>query len=282
MRALAADTLGELLVVTTSLGGVDDLLAELAEASERSRTTPSHVAVSEALKRRIALGGFSGEGRLPTERELAAVLGVGRNTIRRAVRELAEQGVVETTLGRNGGTRVRAGAADSADRERITADFGRALDRHLEFRSVIEPPAAALAARRATPSQRAAIRRALEAPADGLAGYHRADNLLHFAIGKASGNPVLADAIASARAQMFADTNVLWLYLDWHEVYGSEQPLAEVLRRDHEPVVTAIERGDGVRAEAEMRAHLDASRAQFEGLLERLRTPDAPQAGDGS
>lgn len=256
---------------------MDDLLAELAEATDRSRATPSHVAVSEALKRRIALGGFSAEDRLPTERELAAVLEVGRNTIRRAMRELAEQGVVETTLGRNGGTRVRAGApADGGDRERITAEFGRALGRHLEFRSIIEPPAAALAARRATASQRAAIRRALEAPADGLAGYHRADNLLHFAIGRASGNPVLADAIASARTQMFADTNVLWLYLDWHEVYGREQPLAEVLRRDHEPVVAAIERGDGVRAEAEMRGHLDASRAQFEGLLERLRTPDAP------
>lgn len=254
---------------------MDDLLAELAEASDGSRVTPSHVAVAESLRRRIALGGFSADDRLPTERELAAVMGVGRNTIRRAVRELAAQGVVETTLGRSGGTRVRAGgAADSADRERITAEFGRALDRHLEFRSVIEPPAAALAARRATASQRAAIRRALEAPADSLAGYHRADNLLHFAIGRASGNPVLADAIASACAQMFADANVLWLYLDWHEVYGSEQPLAEVLCRDHEPLVVAIERGDGVRAEAEMRAHLEASRTQFEGLLERLRTPE--------
>ena len=53
---------------------MDDLLAELAEATDRSRATPSHVAVSEALKRRIALGGFSAEDRLPTERELAAVL----------------------------------------------------------------------------------------------------------------------------------------------------------------------------------------------------------------
>ena len=91
VRALAADTLGELPVVTTSLGGVDDLIANLTAATDRSRTTPSHVAVSEALKRRIALGGFSADERLPAERELAAVLGVGGNTIRRAVRELARQ-----------------------------------------------------------------------------------------------------------------------------------------------------------------------------------------------
>lgn len=274
-------------LVSTSLGGVDDLIADLTAATDRSRTTPSHVAVSEALKRRIALGGFSADDRLPTERELAAVLGVGRNTIRRAVRELAEQGVVETTLGRNGGTRIRTGtAAGTADRERITAEFGRAVDRHLEFRSVIEPAAAALAARRATASQRAAVRHALEAPADGLAAYHQADNLLHFAIGRASGNPVLADAIASARAQMFTDTNVLWLRFDWHELYG-DQSLPDVLHRDHQPIVAAIDRGDAARAEAEMRAHLEASRVQFERILQRLGTRGAtaserPAAGRAS
>lgn len=255
---------------------MDDLLAEFAQADRRSRAAPSHVTVSEALKRHIALGGFSANDRLPTERELAAVMEVGRNTIRRAVHELAEQGVVETTLGRNGGTRVRAGAsAGSDDRERITAEFHRAVDRHLEFRSIIEPAAAALAARRATADQRTAIRRALEAPADGLAGYHRADNLLHFAVGRASGNSVLADAIASARAQMFTDTNVLWLRVDWHELYG-DQSLSDALRHDHQPIVVAIDQGDADRAEAEMRAHLAASRVQFERILARLGTRGAP------
>ncbi len=254
---------------------MDDLLAELADADRRSRAAPSHVTVSEALKRRIALGGFAADDRLPTERELAALLEVGRNTIRRAVHELAEQGVVETTLGRNGGTRVRAGASTGrGDRERIAAEFRRALEEHMEFRSVIEPTAAALAAQRATSAQRATIRRALDAPAAGLAGYHQADNLLHFAIARASGNPVLADAVASARAQMFTDANVLWLRFDWQELYGEQSP-PEELRRDHQPIVAAIDHGDAVAAEAQMRAHLTASRVQFEQILEHLGTrPD--------
>ncbi|MFE5683020.1 winged helix-turn-helix domain-containing protein [Streptomyces sp. NPDC056512] len=63
-----------------------------------TRQAASHAVVAEALRQRIALGGFGPGDRLPTERELSAAFGVGRNTVRQAVRELADEGLVTTTL----------------------------------------------------------------------------------------------------------------------------------------------------------------------------------------
>src|SRR5712672_1611298 len=61
-------------------------VAEPIVAGDRRPT--SHQVVAEILRHRIALGDFPPGSRLPTERELADVLGVGRNTVRAALRQL--------------------------------------------------------------------------------------------------------------------------------------------------------------------------------------------------
>ncbi|MDR6865679.1 GntR family transcriptional repressor for pyruvate dehydrogenase complex [Microbacterium resistens] len=252
---------------------VEDLLADALAATGPLPGAASHEAVAEVLKRRILLGGFSTDDRLPTERELAEVLEVSRNTVRRAVRQLAAEGVVETTLGRTGGTRVVARRLDDgAERATAVASFQRALDAHTEYRSLIEPPAAELAALRASDADRAAIDAALSMRADDLASYHRADTLIHLSIARASGNPMLAEAVTAARAQMFSDTNVLWLHAEWHDVYGDGEQLETVLRRDHEPIVEAIRRSDADGARTEMLAHLRESHGQFTRLLDGMRS----------
>ena len=55
--------------------------------------------IAESLAGEISAGGFA-RGRLPVEAELAARFGVNRHTIRRAVRALAEQGLVRVEQGR--------------------------------------------------------------------------------------------------------------------------------------------------------------------------------------
>ncbi|WP_225769486.1 phosphonate metabolism transcriptional regulator PhnF [Inquilinus sp. Marseille-Q2685] len=64
--------------------------------------------ISETLEREIRAGVPPAGARLPTEAELSERFGVNRHTVRRAMAELEEQGLVDVTQGR--GTFVHLGA----------------------------------------------------------------------------------------------------------------------------------------------------------------------------
>jgi len=55
--------------------------------------------VAEALREQIARAG-AGDGRLPSEAALAGEFGVARDTVRRALDVLVEEGMIKTTHGR--------------------------------------------------------------------------------------------------------------------------------------------------------------------------------------
>lgn len=251
---------------------MDPLLRHSVPMHHHPAALRAQDAVADVLRRRIMLGGFDPGDKLPTERELAAVLEVSRNTVREAVRLLQAEGIVSTSRGRSGGTRVTAGTELSAEaRERLAGDFSARLAAHMEYRFLLEPAAAALAAARATPADVTRITAALTEPAADLTAYHRADTALHLAIAQASHNTVLADAIAAARAHMFADTNVLWLHTDWQRIYGVDMSLAEAMQHDHAPIVQAIAAHDEDRARRAMLNHLEESLNQFTTVLAILR-----------
>lgn len=106
----------------------------------------------EQLATAIRLGVFVDGDVLPAERELAERLGVSRNTLREAIAALRDSGLVTTRRGRGGGTVVTYAAAQatavpspgmgSGPRQ------GAALADALDFRRVVEPGAAWLAAYR--------------------------------------------------------------------------------------------------------------------------------------
>src|SRR5579872_1454357 len=56
--------------------------------------------IAVALKQRISAGEWAASGRMPPERDLASEFGVARNTIRRAVDQLEEAGMVAREVGR--------------------------------------------------------------------------------------------------------------------------------------------------------------------------------------
>ncbi|TSD86299.1 phosphonate metabolism transcriptional regulator PhnF [Mycobacterium sp. KBS0706] len=64
--------------------------------------------ISEALEREIRDGVHPAGARLPTEAELSERFGVNRHTVRRAMAELEERGLIDVTQGR--GTFVHLGA----------------------------------------------------------------------------------------------------------------------------------------------------------------------------
>jgi GntR family transcriptional regulator len=94
----------------------------------RQAGTTVHGQIEDWLTDAIAAGHLSPGDRLPTEHDLAAWLGVSRMTLRHALSELAQRGLVTRTVGRGGGTFV---AEAKLEQDLTTlAGFSAQLRRH--------------------------------------------------------------------------------------------------------------------------------------------------------
>src|SRR4051794_41981123 len=78
---------------------------------------PAHARVATSLRKRIQLGVYEPDQRLPTTRALADELGVGRVTLQHAVTLLVDEGLLRTRRGRGGGTFVVGGPGPRRPRE---------------------------------------------------------------------------------------------------------------------------------------------------------------------
>jgi GntR family transcriptional regulator len=103
-------------------------LARMPPKLERRPGTTVHAQIEEWLAATIAAGDLAPGDRLPTEHDLAAWLGVSRMTLRHALGELAQRGLVIRAVGRHGGTFV---AEPKLDQDVTTlAGFSEQLRRH--------------------------------------------------------------------------------------------------------------------------------------------------------
>jgi GntR family transcriptional regulator len=88
----------------------------------------AHAQIEDWLADEIAGGHLTPGDRLPTEHDLAAWLGVSRMTLRQALSELAQRGLLTRTVGRGGGTFV---AEPKLEQDLTTlAGFSEQLRRH--------------------------------------------------------------------------------------------------------------------------------------------------------
>lgn len=228
----------------------------------------------ERLLHAFGLGVVRAGERLPPERELAARLGVSRETLREALASLREAGWLESRRGRYGGTFMVA--APPFGRSSTPGPGGRpqsivALDAlrsrreltdALDLRRVLETGAAELAAeRRMDAAERALLLRLHDeccaATRGDLAAYRPADSRLHLAIGQASGSPSLAAAVADVRARV-------------NDLLGLIPVIARNLEHSndqHGRVVAAILAGDPPGARSAMVEHLAGTAALLRGFL---------------
>jgi GntR family transcriptional regulator len=72
----------------------------LSPSVASSLQLPLHLTISEQLRYRIAQGDYQPEGQLPSEYQLMAEFGVSRITVRRAIANLVQQGLVMAQQGR--------------------------------------------------------------------------------------------------------------------------------------------------------------------------------------
>ncbi|MFJ2505114.1 FadR/GntR family transcriptional regulator [Microbacterium sp. NPDC087592] len=150
---------------------------------------------AELLLERIRGGEWTLGEKLPGETTLAPQLGVGRSTVREAIRQLAGRGVLASRQGSG----VFVTALDAPE------DWDSVLRRAgvvavIEARVAIETEAAALAASRRTPADLRAIRRALAGRAahrSDIESHVDADTVFHRSIVAAAHNPVLLDLFDS-------------------------------------------------------------------------------------
>lgn len=88
----------------------------------RDSANPLHLQIERALRERIVTGRWPAHRRLPPEPELAALLGVNRGTLRRALSALITQGLLIAHRGRGTFVAPRAGDASIAGRFRSLSE----------------------------------------------------------------------------------------------------------------------------------------------------------------
>ena len=147
----------------------------------------------EAIGDRLAEGVWPVGSRIPTEPELAELLGISRNTVREAVRVLLFAGLLEVRQGVGTYVRARVSPADA-----MRAISRASLRDQLEVRAMLEENCARLAARHASPADLDAIRHTLRErgdwrPDEPLEAFVLRDMAFHLAVADASGNAALAE-----------------------------------------------------------------------------------------
>jgi GntR family transcriptional regulator, transcriptional repressor for pyruvate dehydrogenase complex len=224
----------------------------LPEPPAAAANVPERVAAQ--VRELIAAGELAAGERLPSERDLAAIFGVSRLSIREAFRLLDAAGLVDVRHG--AGTFVARRQAAPAEATAAPRVGGASLDELFEIRLLLEPAAAEWAARRRDEAAVGTLRRLVErfetavGAADwGLAVEH--DVQLHVAIAEAADNTLLAAFVRSLN-----DGHRLHLEWSLRRPRRIFEAAAEYRR-----LVDAIASRDGAAARTAMLEHLRAAAA---------------------
>lgn len=214
--------------------------------------------VARRLRARIRAGDLGPGDRLPAERDLAKQMGVGRVSIREALRLLQAGGYVEVRRGATGGTFVTQ--LDRPYRNWLSemrSGAGEITD-ILDLRIGLECQAAKLAADRRTDDELAAMETAIDemSSSDSRVSFRNSDARFHGALAQAARNERLESAIASARGEMFAPLDEL--------VYTE---IVESSRAGHLAIYEAVRDRDAERARRAMEEHLEQTRQELELLI---------------
>ena len=205
--------------------------------------------------------------RLPTEPELARLMGVARSSVRTALQHHEARGVVEVNRGR--GWYVSAGADRSAADLMLDRLAGQQFDLAdvMEVRIALESLAVGLAATRAPSGTLEGIAKLArddrETDADDRAALLRNDEEFHGEIVAAAGNDYL-----SALYEMLTP-----VVAEWRERSFTSNEVNDRSAADHNQIATLLRRRDEVAARLAMSAHL---LGQYRGMARERGVDIAP------
>lgn len=218
---------------------------------ERLSRRPVPDVIAERITALIAAGSLRPGDRLPSEPALAGQLGVGRSSLREAIRKLQTLGVVEAKRGT--GTFVREPPEGDPTLRflRWRAEEGFAIAEVLEARIGLEVVAAGLACLRSTADdlevldQRNVEHEAAHVAGD-LAAVVRTDQWLHAALIRAAHNEVLEQLYAPLVGRL----------VEFRRRTLALAGMPERSVTDHRRVIAAIRARDPAAARQEVVRHL--------------------------
>jgi GntR family transcriptional repressor for pyruvate dehydrogenase complex len=217
------------------------------ESLEVVRPQAITMEISRRLLEYLLAGNVEPGEKLPSERRLAEILGVGRSVVREAIKPLALLGLVEVRQG--DGTYLKSMESDLLPQVigwGLLLGTKRTLDL-VEARRHIEVILSRLAAERRDAEDLDGLSAALRGmhEAEDPDEYVAADIAFHLAVAKAAKNDTLYEVISSVRS----------LLQVWIAKVGVSVGLS-VAAAEHDPIFEAIMHGDTEAAAQTMDAHM--------------------------
>ena len=203
--------------------------------------------IIEQIKSMIGDSTLEPGAQLPSEEKLAEQMGVGRGTIREALKVLIYAGFL---IRKNRGTFVTSMPIASLPVKDFFARFKAHRDvmEMIEVRKLIEPQASALAAERATEEELLKIKKALDEMIESQADLEKfitMDHQFHNTIVEATGNKVLLelmmhirDTMKKNQALVLHKSHIMPRSLEFHKkitaaIIGRDQDNARQLMFEH-------------------------------------------------
>lgn len=196
--------------------------------------------VIHQLQEKISLGELKPGEKIPTETELMTLFGVGRSTVREAVRVLAKAGLLEVRQGDGTYVLDRTNNLEPLEHRLRRASILEVY----EVRRALELEIAKLAARRRSEEDLLAMRESLAKRREARRvndnrSYVDADLFFHLAIAAASKNSVLTDlyfsfsnTVRDALDKLISDQELYQNQISIHE-----QLLAAIAQQDEQAAV---------------------------------------------
>ena len=218
------------------------------ESKEEKKYT--YMAIIGRIRDMIRKGELAPGDRLPPERKLAEAFGVSRNSLRQALQALAERKIIESRQGDGNYLLTSPEASLSEDIIIDTineqSDF---LHDIIEFRHMMEPQIAALAARRIQPDSLDRLKILVCDQQRALMADRQDDNFdveFHQMLARCTGNRVIIQVITTIQS-IVNETRSIWLQ-------SSERRKASL--EGHLRIIDALELGDSDAAFKTMKLHL--------------------------
>ena len=226
--------------------------------------------VAEQLEEAILSGAFKPGDKLPPEREMKAILGTSRRSLREATRVLEQKGLIETRLGVKGGSYVKRPSTDALINDlAVLIRFKKVPVNELaEFRLDLEGIVARRAAQRADESDLDTLEKivkkaktTLSSPQADFADYQDVDREFHLALAAAARNHLYAWVLKIVHGNM---SRYFERHHDWHR--GRFQDHYQEMKE----MVEAVKARDGERAFSLANDHIQKFFRYVEGAGQNI------------
>ena len=225
------------------------------------KSSTPEIIINEIIQH-IKSGELKPGNKLPTERDMSQMFGVGRSSIREAIKALVLSGYLESSQGK--GTFIRK---DLPVNDLTLSNLKNALAAEqiielMELREILECNAVRLAAERANSEDIRRLHEALErmqACTADIKKFYDPDFDFHVAIAEATHNEMICDTMKQIVEKS-------------HESYEKFMPdrlcppeQAMITARQ---IVSSIESGDAEKASRHMKAHLDLVEIELKRVVD--------------